>query len=76
MLENPSAVTAAAPAASATIDQVRSYQGTTQLCTLRGLPYSWSWKNVPPGDYTLTSIVTDSNGNTTRSLPIHVKVTP
>jgi len=68
--------TALAPAKSAAVDQVNFYQGTTQLNTARGEPYTWIWKNPPVGDYVLTANVTDNNGNTTHSLPIHVKVTP
>ncbi len=66
----------AATAASATVDQVCFYQGTTQLNTARGAPYTWTWRNPPAGDYTLFATVTDSNGNTTPSLPVRVKVTP
>ena len=65
-----------APAKNATVNQVSFYQGTTQLNTARGAPYAWTWKNPPAGDYVLSATVTDSNGNTTPSLPVRVKVTP
>lgn len=68
--------TVSAPAPSATVDHVDFYQGTTQLNTARGEPYTWTWRNPPAGDYILSATVTDSNGNTTPSLPVHVKVTP
>jgi hypothetical protein len=68
--------TATAPAKSATVDHADFYQGTTNLNTARGEPYTWTWRNPPAGDYILSVTVTDSNGNTTPSLPIHVKVTP
>ena len=68
--------TASSPATSATVNKVDFYQGRTHLGDAQGSPYTWTWNNVPPGDYILSATVTDSNGNTTRSLPIHVKVTP
>lgn len=68
--------TASSPATSATVNKVDFYQGRTHLGDAQGSPYTWTWNNVPPGDYNLSATVTDSNGNTTQSLPVHVKVTP
>jgi hypothetical protein len=68
--------TAAATATNTTVNQIRFFQGTTQLGTSQSAPYTWTWKDTPAGDYVLTASVTDSNGNTTQSPPIHVKVNP
>ena len=65
-----------APNGGASIDHVTFYQGATELHTAHARPYEWTWANPPAGDYSLTASITDRNGNTTQSPPLHVKVTP
>jgi hypothetical protein len=45
-----------------------NYTGTTE-------PYSYTWKNVQPGTYTMTAQATDSNGYVATSAPVTIAVT-
>jgi hypothetical protein len=45
------------------------------LCPAPYCPfYALTWSNVPPGDYVLTAVATDSNGASSRSDPVHIRV--
>lgn len=65
---------ATASDADGTIASVKFYQGTTLLSTDNASPYSYTWANVAPGDYTLTAVATDNDGLTTTSSPVLIHV--
>jgi len=45
------------------------------LCPAPYCPYyQLTWSNVPPGDYVLTAVATDSGGASSRSDPVHLRV--
>ncbi len=56
------------------ITKVEFYNGTTLLTTERYLPYSWSWKNVSAGTYTITAKAYDNDGVITTSAPVTIVV--
>ncbi len=56
------------------IKQVAFYQGETLLHTAYESPYSFTWRNVAPGTYTLTAKATDAKGLSATSAPVKVKV--
>ncbi len=62
--------------ASAGVQQVEFYQGTTLIATSAstGNPYTASWANVAAGSYTLTAKVYDNLGASTVSAPVTVTV--
>ncbi|MEO6327951.1 MAG: choice-of-anchor tandem repeat GloVer-containing protein [Ginsengibacter sp.] len=67
-------ITAAASDEDGTISRVEFHNGTTLLTTEKILPYSWSWKNVPAGDYTIIAKAYDNDGLVTTSAPLHISV--
>jgi large repetitive protein len=73
---DPVALTATASTNDgASINEVKFYQGTKQLGDSRDAPFHYDWRNAVAGDYSITAVVNDSNGNTVTSAPIHLKIT-
>ena len=56
------------------IQSVSLYNGEQELIRFNAEPYTYTWQDVPPGVYTLTAQVQDSDQNTTTSSPITVTV--
>ncbi|BFM42578.1 hypothetical protein CFS9_12190 [Flavobacterium sp. CFS9] len=56
------------------ISKVEFYNGTTLLGTVNASPYTFNWKSVATGTYTLTAKAYDNNGATTTSSPVSIKV--
>jgi hypothetical protein len=59
-----------------TIIKVEFYSGTNKLVELTSPPYSYTWKDVAAGTYTLTAIATDNLNATTTSSPVEFVVGP
>lgn len=68
-------MSAAASDANGSISKVEFYRGTTLLKTEYNAPYTYSWRNVPAGDYTLTAKATDNSGHVATSKGVSVSVT-
>ncbi|MBK9317106.1 MAG: PQQ-dependent sugar dehydrogenase [Acidobacteria bacterium] len=56
------------------VTQVSFYQGTTLLGSDGTAPYSFTWSNVPAGNYALTAKATDNHGYVTTSSPVNITV--
>jgi hypothetical protein len=56
------------------IKEVDFYNGDTLLGSVTAAPYSISWTDVLPGNYTLTAIAIDNRGGGTMSAPVNVTV--
>jgi RHS repeat-associated protein len=54
-------------AGSGTITKVEYFRGATLIGTVTAAPYSYTWTDVPVGNYTLTAKATNSNGGATTS---------
>lgn len=54
---------------------VQFYAGTNLLGQTTTAPYSWTWTNVPMGNYSLTAAAL-FNGTTNASAPVGIYVTP
>lgn len=67
-------MTAEATDAGGSISKVEFFNGTTLLKVEKTAPYTFSWKNVPAGNYTLTAVATDNDGLTTTSGAVSVSV--
>lgn len=67
-------ISANASDANGSIKKVEFYRGATLLTTEYYSPYSWNWKNVGAGNYTITAKATDNNGRVTTSSDVHIKV--
>lgn len=72
---------ATATLAGATVSQVQFFSGTTPIGnavlsagTASTGTYSFDWGNVLAGAYTITAVVTDSNGQTKTSDPLSITV--
>jgi RHS repeat-associated protein len=52
---------------SGTITKVEYFRGATLIGTVTTAPYSYTWTDVPAGNYTLTAKATNSNNGTTTS---------
>jgi uncharacterized repeat protein (TIGR02059 family) len=57
-----------------TITKVEFYNGTTKLVELTSSPYTYTWKDVVRGNYTITAIATDNSNDTTISSPVEFVV--
>ena len=69
-------ISAVANAPGGTISKVEFYNGTTLLSADNTYPYSYVWKNVPVGNYTLTAKATDNTGLIVKSPDLHISVVP
>ncbi len=56
------------------VGKVEFFKGTDKLGESLVAPFTFEWKNVPKGDYSLTAKATDDTGMTTVSLPVSVFV--
>jgi uncharacterized repeat protein (TIGR02059 family) len=74
--ENPATITIDAVASDpdGTISKVEFYSGSDKLVELTSPPYSYTWKDVKAGTYSITAIATDNLDATTTSLPIEFDV--
>ncbi|MCJ7448036.1 MAG: Ig-like domain-containing protein [Bacteroidales bacterium] len=57
-----------------TISKVEFYNGNIKLFELTSTPYSYTWKDVGPGTYSLTAVATDNLNATTTSSAVEVVV--
>lgn len=57
-----------------TIIKVEFYNGTTKLVERNTLPWSFTWKEVPEGTYSITASATDNSGSRTISDTVTVVV--
>lgn len=67
-------ITANAADSDGSIGRVDFYQGTTLIGASTANPYTVSWSNVPPGNYSLTAKATDNLGASTISTPVTITV--
>jgi len=56
------------------VSKVEFYQGAVKLGELTSAPYSYTWKEVPEGTYSITAAATDSQGLRTVSASVTVIV--
>ena len=59
---------------SAAIVEVQYYAGSTKVGDSVTAPYSAVWTNAQPGNYNLTAIAYDSNGNATSSPAVSLNI--
>jgi hypothetical protein len=57
-----------------TIAKVELYNGSAKLVELMSPPYSYTWKGVKSGNYTITAIATDNSNVSSTSAPIEFLV--
>jgi hypothetical protein len=57
-----------------TIIKVEFYSGADKLFELTSAPFTFTWKDVKTGNYTITAIATDNLNATTTSLPVEFEV--
>ena len=69
-------VTATASDSDGNVTTVEFRDGTTVLGQDTSAPYSFTWRNVPPGSHVLTARATDNAGAVTTSGPVGVTVRP
>ena len=74
--ENLSTITIDAVASDpdGTINKVEFYSSAVKLVELTSAPYSYTWKDVEVGAYSITAIATDNLNATTTSSPIEFEV--
>ncbi|MEO6499690.1 MAG: Ig-like domain-containing protein, partial [Mucilaginibacter sp.] len=72
----PATITISALASDdGSISKVELFNGSTLLNTQFTSPYTFTWQNVPAGNYTLTAVATDNDGLKTTSDVVAVSVT-
>ena len=52
------------------VSKVEFFNGSARLVELTTAPYSYTWKDVPAGTYSITAVATDNLNDTTKSSPI------
>jgi uncharacterized repeat protein (TIGR02059 family) len=57
-----------------TVSKVEFYNGSEKLVEVTASPYTYIWKNVLPGSYSITAIATDNLNDTTKSSPVEFVV--
>ena len=67
-------ISASASDPDGTVTKVEFRDGATLLGTDTSAPYSYTWKNVPPGTHSLTARATDNAGAVTTSSPVGINV--
>lgn len=67
-------ITASANDDDGTITKVEFYNGTTKIGEKTTIPYTISWADVQPGNYSITAKATDDNFATTTSNPVSIIV--
>jgi hypothetical protein len=72
------ALSATASDVDGSVTQVAFYAGSTLLGVDTASPFTFSWNNVPPGDYSLTAVATDDVGvsATSAAVTVHVATPP
>ena len=63
-------IEAVASDSDGTVNKVEFYNGDTQLVEMTSAPYTYTWKDVPAGIYTITAVATDNMNDTTISSPV------
>jgi hypothetical protein len=59
-----------------TIAQVEFFAGSVSLGAVTAAPFTLTWTGAPVGEYTLTAVATDDQGETTTSEPRTISVVP
>lgn len=74
--DNMSSITidALASDSDGTVSKVDLYSGTTKLVEMTDAPYSFTWKDVAPGTYSIYAIATDNQNDTARSASVEFVV--
>ncbi len=67
-------IQASASDTDGTITKVEFYSGATLLGSATSAPYTYTWSNVPAGNYSLTAVATDDDQATTTSGPVAITV--
>ncbi len=76
VLERPALIDiqATADVSTGTISEVEFYANNQLLGTENSEPYSYTWRDFTTGDYLLTAVATDANGNVATSSVIPISV--
>jgi len=56
------------------VNKVEFYNGSVRLVELTSAPYTYTWKDVAAGNYSITAIATDNLNDTTISSPVEFAV--
>jgi hypothetical protein len=56
------------------VTKVEFFNGSDKLIEFTSAPYTYTWKDVPSGNYSITAIATDKSNNTTASAPVEFAV--
>ena len=67
-------ITAAAADSNGTISKVEFFNRDTLLGTVTASPYTFTWNNVPAGNYTITAKATDNRLLVATSAPVAISV--
>ncbi len=67
-------IDASASDSDGSVVKVEFYQGTARLGERSTAPWSFTWKNVSEGTYTITAVATDNSGSKTISSAVNIVV--
>jgi predicted phage tail protein len=67
-------ISASATDGDGSITKIQFYNNNTLIGTATASPYTFSWNNVPAGNYSITAKATDNDGLVTTSAPVKISV--
>lgn len=67
-------ITATASGSAAPISSIEFFQGTNLLGQASSSPYTYTWNNVQPGNYSLSALAIDTAGAMATSAPVSITV--
>jgi uncharacterized repeat protein (TIGR02059 family) len=71
---SPVTIDAIASDPDGTISKVEFYNGSVKLVELTSAPYTYTWKDVLAGNYSIIAIATDNLNDTTVSSPVEFEI--
>jgi len=71
---SPVTIDAIASDPDGSVSKIEFYNGSVKLVELTSTPYTYTWKDVAAGKYSITAVATDNLNDTTISSPVEFEV--
>jgi uncharacterized repeat protein (TIGR02059 family) len=71
---SPVTIDAIASDPDGSVSKIEFYNGSVKLVELTSSPYTYTWKDVAAGKYSITAVATDNLNDTTISSPVEFEV--
>jgi hypothetical protein len=71
---SPVTIDAIASDPDGSVSKIEFYNGSVKLVELTSTPYTYTWKDVAAGKYSITAVATDNLNDTTISSPVEFEI--